>query len=131
MYAHNFDNNKKKLALLPNLRVDVNHGGEEESQRLSRAGCGDPDHVAAEQRHGPALALDGGGRGEPLLHHLPEHVLGHGGLLEGHGRLGDALPLDDNPALVAPGRGLVVAALRHVRVLDVEVLRGNGCVVCI
>lgn len=120
--AHQEHIKQKTQKLSPNLCVDVDHGREQERQSLSRTGRGDAHHVPPQQSHGPALALDGGGRTEALLHHLPEHVLGHGRLLERHGGLGDSFPLDDDPALVAPRGRLVVGSLGHIRVLDVEVL---------
>lgn len=109
----------------PNLRVNVDHGGEQKRERFSGACRGDAHHVPPEQGHRPALALDGGGLVEALLHDLPQDVLGHGRLFEGHGRLGNALSLNHDLAAFAPCVCVIFRSLGHVRVFDVEVLRGG------
>lgn len=108
---------------MPNLRVDVDHGGQQKREGLSRTGGRNSDHVSPEKSHGPALALDGGRSTKALLHNLPQYVLGHGRFFECHGRLGDAFSLDNNPTLVTPRSGFLWASFGHVRVLDVEVLK--------
>lgn len=111
--------------IVPNLGVDVNHSGKQESQRFPGPSRGDPHHVPSQEGHGPALALNGCWRAEALLHDLLEYVLGHGCLFEGHGRFGNAVAHDDDAAVVAPLDGLLVRPCRYVRVFDIKVLRGE------
>lgn len=103
------------------LSINVNHGRQQERQCLPRPCRRDPNHVPAQQRHGPSLALDRGGRVKSLLHNLLQHVFGHGRLFKCKHRLRDPMPLHGNAMLRPPACRLGLLSFRHVGVLDVKV----------
>jgi hypothetical protein len=60
--------------------------------------------------------------GESLLEDLLQHILGHGGLVEGQHRLGDAPADDRNLLRRSPVTRMSIVTVQYIRVLDVKIL---------
>ncbi len=104
------------------LSVDVDHGGESETDGLTGTGLGDSDEVATAEGHRPSLRLNGRGLIEAHLLDLGENVVGEAGLVERGDGLGHILTLDGHLLCGTVLGNLGLGALGDARVLDVEVL---------
>lgn len=104
------------------LSVDVNHGGESETDSLTGTSLGDSDKVATAEGHRPSLRLNGRGLGEAHLLDFGENIVGEAGLVERGDGLGDVLTLDGHLLGGAVVLNLTFAAVGDTGVLDVEVL---------
>ena len=85
----------RRKRLLPHLIEDVNEGGQNVAEGLSRSGLGDSDEVQAGERHRPALGLDGGRVVEALPHEVGHDLLREAALLKLEYGVGDVVPLHD------------------------------------
>lgn len=104
------------------LSIDMNHGGQKESESLSRSRSRNSNHISALQRHRPSLTLNRGGFIKSALYDFGQNIFRHGSFVKRHAWLWNTCSLDYDLFGGSPGFSFLIASFGYIGMFQIEIL---------